>query len=404
MIGCFWQGVQHVKLSGRLSVLLCPLTNIIPLVGTLCPGLILIDADANVRWLLFFFAQIGAAQVAFINPPSLKLDFTDAANIADCALIEKAVRKVILSIINSMAVLPNRFLVKLDPAADYFKVYQPYQGILRLTVEKATGVTGSKKSSGIRRFMDSIAKDVPDCYAKVTLGAESEWRTSSEKNSHEPTWNETSDVLVSDYDQTITVDVQDEDVVGDDDMGIASITVKQLLLAGGSQELKLTHDGQITTGSVTIHAKFYKFVPDAASFSSDDNIHQGTRLFCGLATVLVASVLGLSGQRDELRPSVKVSWGTTKFRTAAKAYAPGVDIFNPSFDTAFRIPITRDMVNQPEDFVITLMNGDAESGCVVIPFADVLRMPGMVLEDSFDVGSGVSVRASISLRGMQLAE
>ena len=102
-------GVKHVKLRGRLSVLLGPLTNIIPL--------------------------IGAAQLAFINPPLLELDFTGAANVADFSAIDGAVRGIMLSIINSMLTLPNRFLLTLDAKNAYFKTYLPPQGVIRITVE-----------------------------------------------------------------------------------------------------------------------------------------------------------------------------------------------------------------------------------------------------------------------------
>ena len=63
-----------------------------------------------------------------------------------------------------MAVLPNRFLVKLDGNVDYFKTYHPHHGIVRLTVEKATGITAPKKKSGVSRLIAKVVKDVPDCY------------------------------------------------------------------------------------------------------------------------------------------------------------------------------------------------------------------------------------------------
>ncbi|KXH44889.1 C2 domain-containing protein [Colletotrichum nymphaeae SA-01] len=367
-------GIEHVHLKGRLSILLAPLTNIIPL--------------------------IGAAQVAFINPPELKLDFTNAANIADWALVDKAVRKVILDIIASMAVLPNRYLVKLDSNNDYFRTYLPHLGALRLTIERAIGISGPKKS-GAKRLLAKIVKDVPDCYAKVNVGAEEEWRTSVKKNDHDPEWNETHDFLVADYDQRIFIDVQDDDLGGDDDIGIATTTVKDILLNGGSQELALTHKDEPTDAKIVVHAKFYNFVDNAEVITStqSENEHQ----IVGLATVLIASALGLQGQRDELNPSIKVTWGAKEFRTAAKTYSPGTDIFNPSFDQAFRIPVTADLLANPANFKISLLNKADETGAVEIPFQDILQAPGLVKEESFDVGSGATVRASISLRGLQVA-
>ncbi len=342
--------------------------------------------------------QIGAAQVAFINPPELKLNFTDAANFADWALVDKAIRKVILDIISSMAVLPNRYLVKLDSNNDYFKTYLPHLGALRITIEKATGISAPEKT-GAKRLFAKIVKDVPDCYCKVSVGAEKEWRTSTKKNDTDPEWNETHDFLVADYDQRILIDVQDDDLSGDDDIGIATTTVKHILLGGGSQELALTHKGESTDAKITLHARFYNFIDDAGVIVSTESENEGQ--IVGLATVLIASALGLQGQPDELNPSIQVTWGAHEFRTATKSYSAGTDIFNPSFDQAFRIPVTADLLADPGNFKIALLNKNNETGSVEIPFEDVLQSPGLVREESFDVGYGATVRASISLRGLQ---
>ena len=288
--------------------------------------------------------KIGAAQVAFINPPELRLDFTNALNFADWAIVDKAVRKVIQDIIASMAVLPNRYLVKIDSNNDYFKTYLPHLGVIRLTIERAIGISGPKKS-GAKRLLSKIIKDVPDCYCKVTVGAEEEWRTSTKDNDHDPEWNETHDFLVADHDQRIFIDVQDDDLGGDDDIGIASITVRDILLGGGTKELDLFHKGEHTNAKITVHAKFFNLVDDAGVITSTQSESEGQ--IVGIATVLIASVLGLQGQRDELNPSIKVTWGTKEFRTAAKSYSPGTDIFNPSFDQAFRIPVTADLLANP---------------------------------------------------------
>ncbi|GKT88945.1 C2 domain-containing protein [Colletotrichum tofieldiae] len=241
---------------------------------------------------------IGAAQVAFINPPELKLDFTNAANIADWALVDKAVRKVIINIISSMAVLPNRYLVKLDSNNDYFKTYLPTL-VLYDSLSRGRG----PKKSGAKRLLAKIVKDVPDCYCKVNVGAEDEWRTTTKKNDHDPEWNETHDFLVADHDQQIFIDVQDDDLGGDDDIGIASTTVKDILLNGGSQQLDLTHKGEPTDAKIIVHAKFFNFVDDAGVITSTQSQSEGQ--IVGLATVLIASALGLQGQRDELNPALR---------------------------------------------------------------------------------------------------
>lgn len=300
-----------------------------------------------------------------------------------------------------MAVLPNRFLVKLDASNDYFKTYQHHLGVIRLTIGGATGITGPKKS-GAKRFLEKLVKDVPDCYCQVTVGAEGEWRTKTVKNSHDPEWNETHDFLVTDYDQAIVIDVDDDDVGSDDDIGIAATTVKQLLLAGGIQELSLIHKGADTGSKLTIQAKFFNFIGETDSVSTAESQNEGE--ICGLASVLIASVGGLSGNRDELNPSVKVSWGDKEFVTPAKTYTPGTDIFNPAFDSAFRFPVTADKLADPPAFKLTLMNGKEVAGSYEVPYASVAGAEGMTLAEEFDVGSGAKVRASVALRGLKLAQ
>ncbi|EPE26535.1 C2 (Calcium/lipid-binding, CaLB) [Glarea lozoyensis ATCC 20868] len=370
-------GVRGVALHGRLSVLLGPLTDIIPL--------------------------IGAAQIAFVNPPVLKLDFTGAANVADSDMIDGAVRSVIMSIINSMLVLPNRLMIKLDATSDYFKTQIYPLGILRLTVEKASGFAEEKQSAS-KRFLSKITRASPDTYCNVSVGAETTWRTSTKNNTTNPSWNEVHDFVVTDMNQCITVDLMDHDVGSDDQIGLAVTTVKDILLTGGKQELSMVHKEQPIDGSVSLSCKFYHFAPDNSSFSASD--HSGEGRLCGIATIMIAGVLGIPGRREELNPSVVVTWGEKhRFQTAMKTDAPGTDISNPSFDQSFRIPYSADMVSGGgQSFRIALMNKKDEVGSIDIPLSDVLSAPDMIVQNNFGVGGGAAVRASISLRGLTAAD
>lgn len=355
--------------------------------------------------------------MAFINPPDLKLDFTGAADIADCALVEKAVRKAILGIISSMAVLPNRYLVKLDSTCDFFKAYLPHLGVLRLTVDRANHLEVPKKKGGasgkISGLLSKVGlRDVPDCYATVTVGAAETFRTRTVHDSHDPEWNETHDFLVADMDQSIVIDVDDDDPGSDDDIGIASISIKKLLLGGGVQELPLVHKGTpVPDASISIRAQFFNLVADAGALSAaqqqqEDAGSDGQVL--ALATVLIAGALNLQGDRNELQPNVKVAFGNDpkhSFNTATKTYSPGTDIYNPLFDQAFCIPITRELLANPPSFEITMMNGKEEVvGAVELPFEEVLNAEGSIKEDELDVGGGVRVRAQISIRSLLKTE
>jgi Ca2+-dependent lipid-binding protein len=298
-----------------------------------------------------------------------------------------------------MFTLPNRFLLKLDANADYFKTYHYPIGMLRLTVSKAWGF-GEEAQSATKKFFNKITRAAPDCYAITSVGAEPSWQTSTKNNTNRPSWNETHDFVVSDFNQCIKIDIKDSDVNGDDDVGLAVTTVRELLLAGGSQELILNHEEKETDGRVAISCEFFKYVPEAGSLTASD--HRGDGRLSGIAYILVASASNIPGAREALKPSVVVTWGATqRFQTVIKSDAPGMDINNPSFDQGFRIPITTDLVgSSPDNFRIALMDGEKEIGAADVPFKQVAEANDRVHQQKFDMGNGASVRAMIRVRGV----
>lgn len=364
MIGSF--GVEGIKLKGRLSVLLCPLVERLPLVT--------------------------AAQVAFINPPEIDLDYQGLAAIADFSLIEKTIKKIIHTILASLAVLPNRLLVKIDPANDYYKTYQQHLGFLRLTVKSASGFKTPK----------GFFKDVPDLYCKVKMGASEAWKTDTINNSCDPEWNETKDFLLSDHDQIISIEVLDDDLTGDDKHGNASITVGQLLLKGEEDELPLLMDRVDTGGKVKISCDVYQFSKDLTSLESEE--HQKEGLMCGMLTILVAGASDVPGSRKELAAHCKVQFGDNKFDTPMVFDVPGLDPNNPAWDSAFRVPLTGDVVSSATEVSLALYDKKEKLGTITVPWDDVIAAPDSCLTDKYKLGNGASIHARIDVCGIILAE
>ncbi|BEI83142.1 hypothetical protein CcaverHIS002_0310100 [Cutaneotrichosporon cavernicola] len=361
-------GIEAIKLHGRMSMLLGPVINQIPLVG--------------------------AAQVAFINPPYIKLKYTDVAAVANIGFIDRSINNVIQSILAGMMVLPNRFLVKLDAKNDWFSTFQSPLGILKVTAESASNLGAAKESKG---FLGKLVHDEVDCFADVTLGAE-KWRTKTINNNRHPEWNETHDYLLSDHDQVVTVEVVDDDHAGDDAIGKASVTVKELLMSGDSHEVSLKLDDKPTDGKVRIRGHFMALVADPASLSSQE---EGTH---GVVSVLIASAFNISGKREELKPSIKVVWGDSNFRTGIKADAPGSDVQNPSFDVAYNIPLSNKVtVRGAAPVRLILMDAEKERGSVDIPLDKVLNAPGMAVAEDYKLADGTVIRAAVVIRGTKSA-
>lgn len=240
---------------------------------------------------------------------------------------------------------------------------------------------------------------------QVEVGAEEAWETSTKNNTTHPTWNETHDFVVSDYDQCIRFEIEDHDVNSNDEIGLGVTTVKEILLAGGKQDLQFTKDGKEIDGTLSVRGEFFQLVKDGDGFSASE--HQGDGLLSGLVTVLVAGASGIKGQRADLHPSVAVSWGQQhRFQTAVKSDDPGAgtDTCNPRFDQSFRFPITAGQISGNGSFKLALIDGQTdgkEIGSVEIPYADMLKAKDMVLADSFAVGNGATIRASFCVRGIQ---
>lgn len=369
-------GVEKLKLKGRMSVLLCPLVPRLPL--------------------------FTAAQVAFINPPDLELDFTGAADIADLSIIDDSIRQVIDDVLASMLVLPNRLLVKLDPANDYFKTYQPPRGILRLTVVSGRGFVTPK----------GFFKDVPDTYCKVRVGAFKPWNTETKNNDTTPGWNEVKDFVLSDLEQLITVNVLDEDLGYDDEIGGGSISIGELIAKGEMADVKLltkdTKSGsKVDTGAaITLKGEVFELVPDIASFGRPE--HKKKDLLVGLATIVVAGACDVPGDRMSIGPNVKVNFAECEFVTPTVLDMPGIDPNQPAFDMAFRIPLTAEMSASPSDFTLTLLDKNSKLATLVIPFEKVTKAPGFCLSsvdspEIFKLDNGVALKASIRISGIKLS-
>mmetsp|Transcript_21744 Transcript_21744/g.24164 ORF Transcript_21744/g.24164 Transcript_21744/m.24164 type:complete len:508 (-) Transcript_21744:169-1692(-) len=381
-------GVAGITLKGRLSVLMGPLINTLPLVG--------------------------AVQLAFINPPTIDIDFTGIANIADWSIVDTKIQEIVQSQLAPMMVLPNRLLSTLDPTNNFCRdTYQEPVGIVRVTIVKG---------SQFRDELGLFRKDIPDLYVKTKFGAlTEEWTTSVQKNTKNPAWNEQKDFIFSDDDQELRLEVWDADnkLLGDPDdlIGVASTTMGQFLLNdtnNGLDSLKLSMDGSHIGPEITIQAEIYKCVPDLASFTLPDfsNGNDRSNCICGYLIILVGQVFDIAVPKIYANTSVKVGWGSKyDFVTPSVVNAPGMDPTNPSFNTPFLIPLTQEDVVSTQspipDVVFTMMNNDDKIGTLNVSFDDIAndttktmtgdKVPFISADDN---SCETTIQYRVSLRGL----
>lgn len=365
IVGSF--GVRSIKLAGRVSVILTPLVGRLPIVG--------------------------AIQIAFINPPSVRIDFTGFAEIAEFVLIEKTVYNTIDSVLKQMLVLPNRLPFKLDPSASWYDIYQGPIGILRLTVVSGNGFKIAKQ----------LFKDIPDVFCRVRVGAHTKWNTSTVKNSVDPEWNETKDFLLSDHDQKIHLVTYDSDfATRDDRLGEASITVGKLLLEGRTKELSLVTENVDVGAKVKINIEVLPLTQEQSSL--DDEEFGGENKYCGLMTVLVERVRNLPVSREEAASCVKVDMFGESFSTMVVKDSPPVDPLNPLYDKTFVSPLSQDMAQDAPDIILTLVNHRTKLGSIAVPFADVRAAEGGVLDLESKLGNDAIIQARLIVQGVRFAE
>ena len=108
--------------------------------------------------------------------------------------------------------------------------------------------------------------DIPDLYCNVKFDSKDYiWRTSTIRNSTTPEWNESADFSLLNHDQLIDLDLFEEDrksLAGDENMGNVTISVGELLLAGGETEIEIKK-GKSSGAFVTLRCDVVEPAPDS---------------------------------------------------------------------------------------------------------------------------------------------
>lgn len=371
-------GVQHLKLAGRLSLLLQPIIDTIPVVG--------------------------AVQFGFVNPPTLQLDFTGLANVADVSTIKTTINTTISDILAGMLVLPHRMMTKLDDKVSYFSVYQPPLGVARLSILRGRGFQVEQRTM-------AFSNDVPDVYCTVAVGATTIWTTAVIRNSLEPKWaGETADALLDDYNQIITIQAFDKDdgtIDSDDQLGSTQLTVGELLLAGNVKEVELQDtDGRGTGAFITVHCELLNLVAGGKSTDAMKQMNQGDneKKYKGLLTILISRAVDLPQRSDKDVPELyfcKATYDEQTFYTAA------VDGQTAVYDRSFRVPL---METEPHPVYLSLFKGTTPSekginnvlvGTFSIPHEAMLAATGSTVSACCPVReNGPSLEYSVSVCGL----
>jgi C2 domain len=356
-------GIKALKLKGRMSMLLKPLTS---------------------EWLPCFRSM----SYAFINQPELELTFTGLALVAEFSYIDRTVKKILNDALASMVVLPYRLIYRMDEDVSLMEIYQPPHGIARLTLESARGFQMDKKSFG--------PDDITDVYCTISFG-DATVRTPTILHSFSPVWNHAMDFMVFDLDQSISLNAWDENsgtVDMDGDLGVAHVTVRELLLSK-DRRMKLPlfdkEPGPPTGAFLIVKCDLIPLllVPNAKIPESlPDN------QLVGVLVILVRQAFDIPLPVKEAATMVKVKAGDDVFVTGVVKDAPGYDAINPLYDCVFHIPIATE---KPDVKFSLIQEKNKVLGTHTVSFADVLKTPTIHRQNQRMGEDGAKLEFSVQL-------
>ncbi|KAG7349841.1 C2 domain containing protein [Nitzschia inconspicua] len=386
-------GIKKLKLFGHMAVIFKPLTDELPVVSCI--------------------------QYSFINMPQLDLRFTGLASVAEMKVLNGAIKAAIQGSMLSSC-LPYRRLYKLSAENNFLDTYIPPVGVLRLTVETGRGFVIEK------RFL--AKDDIPDVYVNISVGATAInsrdiWRTKTIMDDCNPTWNVNKDFLLWDRSQEISIHAWDEDegiLDPDDDLGIATVSVMELLLSSHRRkELPLLLNGRKTGAFVTLSCSICGWTSDLESITSDknDSVNDISRNssktmksneYCeiiGLLVIIINRAFDLPVNRDTASTFVKAKFAGKEYNSNVVYECPGYcDSVNPAYDSAFTIPLTKDMVIVDEAIIeLELIDAGQDKrstiiGTTTVTLKDLKKYPDNTLTERRRLSSDGTNEASLEFR------
>ncbi|XP_062400652.1 extended synaptotagmin-1 [Sardina pilchardus] len=185
-------GVKGIQLHGMMRVILEPLIGDVPIVG--------------------------AVTMFFIRRPKLDINWTGMTNLLDIPGLNVMSDSMIMDIIASFLVLPNRLTVPLIPNLHVAQLRSPLpRGVVRIHLLEAADLAAKDN------FIKGMIAGMSDPYALLRVGPQS-FTSHHVDNTVCPKWGEMYEVIVHEVPgQELEVEVYDKDTDQDDFLGRTKI-------------------------------------------------------------------------------------------------------------------------------------------------------------------------------------
>ncbi|KAM8934519.1 extended synaptotagmin-3 [Pelodytes ibericus] len=191
-------GVKGMQLHGTLRVILAPLMPEAP-----------------------FF---GAVTMFFIQKPHLEINWTGLTNVLEIPGVSDMSDSMIIDLISSYLVLPNRLTIPLNGHVNTAQLRYPVpQGVLRAHLIEAENLIPKDN------YLKGVIKGKSDPYAVLRVGNQT-FKSKTIKENLNPRWGEMFEFVVHEVPgQDLEVDLYDEDPDKDDFLGSLVISLEDVM-------------------------------------------------------------------------------------------------------------------------------------------------------------------------------
>uniref|UniRef100_A0AAY4ESR5 Extended synaptotagmin-like protein 1b n=1 Tax=Denticeps clupeoides TaxID=299321 RepID=A0AAY4ESR5_9TELE len=364
-------GVKGIQLHGMMRVILEPLIEDVPIVG--------------------------AVTMFFIRRPKLDINWTGLTNLLDIPGLNVMSDTMIMDIIASFLVLPNRLTVPLVPNLPVAQLRSPLpRGVVRIHLLEADRLAAKDN------YVKGVMAGLSDPYAVVRVGPQS-FTSRHQDDTLNPKWGEVYEVIVHEVPgQELEVEVYDKDPDQDDFLGRTKLDlgiVKKSLIVDEWIPLKDTE-----TGRVRLKLEWLSLLSNTDKL--DQVVQRNTTVASKTSDPASSAILAVYLDRAEAIPMKKGKEPSPMVQLSVqditKESKTCWNTVTPQWEDAFTFfiqnPCKQDLDIQVKDHDHVL-----NLGSLSIPLVRLLSRPELTLDQWFqleDSGSASRIYIKAVLRGV----
>ncbi|XP_030635579.1 extended synaptotagmin-1 [Chanos chanos] len=359
-------GVKGIQLHGMMRVILEPLIGDVPIVG--------------------------AVTMFFIQRPKLDINWTGLTNLLDIPGLNVMSDTMIMDIIASFLVLPNRLTVPLVPNLHVAQLRSPLpRGVVRIHLVEADGLAAKDN------YVRGVIAGMSDPYALLRVGPQT-FTSHHQDNTLNPKWGEMYEVIVHEVPgQELEVEVYDKDPDKDDFLGRTKLDLGIVKKCGVVDEWFSLKDA--ASGRVHLRLEWLNLLSNADRLG--EVLKRNETVISKTADPPSAAILAVYLDRAEALPMKKGNKDPSPMvqlsvRDITKESRTCWNTTEPQWEDAFTFFI-QDPNKQDIDIQVKDNDRVQTLGSLTVPLSRLLSCPDLSLDQWFQLDkSGPASRVYIT--------